>query len=73
MLLLALHESPFWFVKESVKVVQQWDLLLHTDGHIVFQSVQSSENQVKYTYCMAVKREKLLTYRNKHPKILTLK
>lgn len=63
-LLLALHISPLWFIKERVKVVQQWNLLFHADGHVIFHGVKSPENQIKYAYCMAVRKEEPLTQEN---------
>lgn len=61
-LLLALGEPPLWVIEESVKIAKQWDLLLHADGHVIFHGVQGSENQVKHTHRVPVKKEKLGTW-----------
>lgn len=60
-LLLALGEPPLRLIEESVKVSQQWDLLLHTDGHVILHRVHGSEDQVKHTHRVTVKEERLGT------------
>lgn len=51
-LLSALAEAPLGLIEEHVEVLQQRDLLLQRDAHVVLHCVQSSQNQVENTHSM---------------------